>query len=849
MTRAVAALTALDASHRRGQGERTLDFAEAAATTVELVADGTKRGEASVRRSGLNARTLTPPVDPDEFAPEPNAAGVVEPRLAPAKPFDLTNTYSIDGWYGDAYQDLIPDRTDTTLVVGDAADSLGAAHIAARLGLETTGITLPITKRDEKVKEPGAEPSPILVGRNNALVQQLIKIGKTRLDDLRPGEGEVQIVPRAFGNATATVVAGADPAGTLAASRYLAGRPPYLWDVQRGALTYEDLAGEVTKFLAAKSGAGQASQAAVELKAVLDDLKGKTIESFGARLFIEKGDKALDAHLASLAKTALGESAAVTVTSQGVTDPATVFEDKIEIPWEVDEFRARFKSDVLPKVKAGVSVEHRGAPERAAPGPGLARGRTRGGSQEGRRVRRQGARAVGLQAGLLVADRGGRAGPQGTPRDVGARAGRDLQAGPEEAVQVLLGADPLAARALSRRRDLPARPRHPDPRLPDGARRRREGDLRGRGDRRGRPRRVQRHVQPEVRRTRVPREVPGLVARRSDHRVADGPRGRPGGRGRPHRDRPRAVLGLLPGEGAAADLRQRDEGDRRQADGRQAAVPPRPRHRSVDERARREDRRRRGTGLVARGAARGHLLRHARLLLGDGAHADEEPPERAGQGVSDRAPGPARPARRGPHPLCRERLDEGEAGGHLQGEGRRSPHVGLPRPLADRHHRPPRRPRRRPRGPRQRDRTAGRGQGRQGGDARRGRDRRAWRPPGGGTLQDGPLVRPRGPGGPGRRAQGRAHAARGAEHGSVHAVERAHGAPGRAADARRVGSHHRTRRVRADRGRARGVSGGPQLQGRPVVSRPRHLGDGDHAPGDRASSSRRPSSPPTSRRS
>jgi murein tripeptide amidase MpaA len=357
VARTAAALNDLDAAHRRGQGERTIDFAEAAVTTVDIVAGGTKRAEASVRRSGLNARTLTPPVDPDEFAPEPNAAGVIEPRLAPARPFDLTNTYTIDGWFGDAYQDLIPDRTDTTLVVGDATDTLGAAHIAARLGLETTGITLPITKRDEKVREPGAEPSPILVGRNNTLVQQLIKIGKTRLDDLHPGEGEVQIVPRAFGNATATVVAGADPAGTLAASRYLAGRAPYLWDVRRGAPTYEDLAGEVTKFLAARSGAGQASLATVELKAILDDIKGKSIESFGATLYIEKGDKALDAHLASQVKSVIGQAAAVTVTSQGVTDPATVFEDKIEIPWEVDDFRARFKSAVLPAVKAGAKVD------------------------------------------------------------------------------------------------------------------------------------------------------------------------------------------------------------------------------------------------------------------------------------------------------------------------------------------------------------------------------------------------------------------------------------------------------------------------------------------------------------
>jgi hypothetical protein len=354
---ALSALANLDAAHRRGQEERTLNFAEAAVTIVEVVAAGRRRGEAAVRRSGLNARTLTPPVDPDEYAPEPNAAGVVEPRLAPAKPFDLTTAYSIEGWYGDAYQDLIPDRTDTSIIIGDASDAIGAAHIAARLGLETTGMNLPIARRDNKVKEPGAEASPILVGRANTMVQQLVKIGKTRVDDLLPGQGEVHIVPRAFGNATATVVAGADPAGTLAASNYLARRAPYLWEVARGGLTFEDLATDVSRFLAAKSGAGQAGQAVQELKAVLDELQGKTIESFDARLFIEKGDKSLDANLTSRLKAALGPAAAVTVVSQGVTDAAAVFEEKVEIPWEVDEFRSKIRSDVVPKVKPGATVE------------------------------------------------------------------------------------------------------------------------------------------------------------------------------------------------------------------------------------------------------------------------------------------------------------------------------------------------------------------------------------------------------------------------------------------------------------------------------------------------------------
>jgi len=419
--RAVKLVEELDFAHRTGQFARVLNFAEAATTIVAVRANGQVAGRPAVRRAGLNSRTLTPPVEPEEFMPDtsilgrattasaagaagagggrgggaaaaagaqagaaatgdtPSGAAADRTQTTPAatpampgesggpggattaapvvaKPFDLSNTYSIDGWFGDAYIDLIPDRTETTIVLGDAAESLGAAHIAARLGLESTGISLPLTRTQDKVKDPNREPSPILIGRTNTHVQQLVKIGKARLDDLKPGEGAIQVVPRAFGAATATVVAGVDPAGTDAASLYLARRMPYLWDIARGGVSFDDLVSEATKFFSAQSGAGQAAQAVTELRAVLDELKEKKIESVDAKLFLEKGDAALAAHLAESIKQTL-KDAKVTVASQSVTDPVPVFEDKPDIPWEVDEFWTRFKTDVLPKVKAGSSVE------------------------------------------------------------------------------------------------------------------------------------------------------------------------------------------------------------------------------------------------------------------------------------------------------------------------------------------------------------------------------------------------------------------------------------------------------------------------------------------------------------
>jgi hypothetical protein len=441
VARATKAIEDLDLAHRRGLEPDTLNYTNAASTMVEIWSGGKKAGQAAVRRSGLNPRTLTPPDDelgrgaitvapapgtgrgaaargegagrgeaagrggdagrgeaagrggeptepaqpaggergeapPPEgvgagpgggTAPPANAAATeagggggpfgAQVTPIPAKTFDLANAYSIDGWFGDSFVDLIPDRLETAIVVGSAKESLGATHIATRLGLETTGITLPLARDARKITNAGAEPNPILVGRDNELVRQLLKIGKATVEDLKPGEGAIQIVPRAFGAPTATVVSGADAAGTDAAAAYLARRLPYLWDSARGALGLDDVKEHATDFLALKTGGSQASLAIRDLDEVLKTLDGKTIESFDAKIFLEAANPAFDKYFTARAKASpFLKDVTVTAASQGITDPVTVFDDKFDIPWEVDDFWAKFRSDVLPKVKPGASV-------------------------------------------------------------------------------------------------------------------------------------------------------------------------------------------------------------------------------------------------------------------------------------------------------------------------------------------------------------------------------------------------------------------------------------------------------------------------------------------------------------
>ena len=361
VARSVAAIQKLEAAHRRGLAPQTLNFGEIAVVAVDVVADGQPMIRATVARAGLNSRTLTPPIDPNELATDsPGDRGRPADGAtagARAKTFDLSNPFSIEGWFGDAYIDLIPDRTDTVVIAGTRSDALGAAHIAARLGLETTGITFPIAKAADEVREAAREQNPILVGRDNRLVQDLVKIGRARLDDLRPGEGVVQIVPKAFGDVTATVVAGADAAGTDAASQYLAQRVPYVWETRRGALSFADLRTDLSRFLGGKSAAGQAAQAVSELDQIVAGLRAqnKTVTSLDATLSLETANPALDAYLARQLETVLNGTK-ISVRSQTITAPATVIDDTLEVPWEVDEFWAKFRAEVLPKVTPGAMV-------------------------------------------------------------------------------------------------------------------------------------------------------------------------------------------------------------------------------------------------------------------------------------------------------------------------------------------------------------------------------------------------------------------------------------------------------------------------------------------------------------
>src|SRR4029077_4307377 len=91
-----------------------------------------------------------------------------------AKPrLTLANFYDNEGFLGDSDNNLIPDRVDILLSPsGPGTES--TVDLAARIGLESTGIAIPAAEPPEAIGPPEQAPTLVLIGIAHPLQQRLI---------------------------------------------------------------------------------------------------------------------------------------------------------------------------------------------------------------------------------------------------------------------------------------------------------------------------------------------------------------------------------------------------------------------------------------------------------------------------------------------------------------------------------------------------------------------------------------------------------------------------------------------------------------------------------------------------
>ena len=64
----------------------------------------------------------------------------------------------------------------------------GTVDLAARLGLESAGISIPMARIPEEIESPTEQPTLILIGHEHPLIDELVEDGKLDLGSLEPGK-------------------------------------------------------------------------------------------------------------------------------------------------------------------------------------------------------------------------------------------------------------------------------------------------------------------------------------------------------------------------------------------------------------------------------------------------------------------------------------------------------------------------------------------------------------------------------------------------------------------------------------------------------------------------------------
>ena len=212
---------------------------------------------------------------------------------------DLATLYTSRGLFGAAGRIPLPASLNGRLYVPAGAPGIAMANLAARMGMESTGINLPLAVPLTTATAREVRSTAVLAG-SGTLTEEAER--KLQAQDtaaaqaetpLSPGEGELRIVDDAFGR-RAAVLARGDDTGQAAALELLAARFPNLWEQGKQHISVEEIRYDLHRFFSQRSGAGQAA-AGLYLLDRWKKAAGAGATNLAAELYVDVADPGLAA--------------------------------------------------------------------------------------------------------------------------------------------------------------------------------------------------------------------------------------------------------------------------------------------------------------------------------------------------------------------------------------------------------------------------------------------------------------------------------------------------------------------------------------------------------------------------
>ena len=296
---------------------------------------------------------------------------------------DLATVYTSRGLFTGTARMPLPSSSDAHLYVPAGVAGTAMANLAARMGLETIGITLPIASPAADISVRQVRTQAVIAG-DSPLAQEVDK--KLRAEDnaasqadpqLGTAEGELRVVDDSFGRRGAILVRG-DQAGSAAAIDLLAGHFPNVWEPGKPYQSLEEIRYDLHRFFSLRSGAGQASAELYTLAQWMKEIKQSgPVTNVKAEVYADLADPGLAAFVQKQIQQELGVASATvkagslragTQCCDQIPDlhfetpgypyhqGTPTFAEDLVIPWEGTRLLNAVQG-VASKVKAGQDVK------------------------------------------------------------------------------------------------------------------------------------------------------------------------------------------------------------------------------------------------------------------------------------------------------------------------------------------------------------------------------------------------------------------------------------------------------------------------------------------------------------
>ncbi len=320
------------------------------------------------------ALAALPAAAPAGESPAADAEGATQ-RL------DLATLYTMRGLFRGTPRMPIPSNLDAQLYVPAGQAGIAMANLAARMGLETTGLTLPLATPASAAAVKDVRSKAVIAGESGVASEAAKKLREedTAFAESQPlaaGDGELNIVDKAFGRQSAVLVRG-DAAGATAALGVLSDRLPNVWEPGKQFLSLEEVRYDLHRFFSLRSGAGQAAAGMYRLDKWLDALKNEgPVRDVDVKLFVDVADAGLRDLVERSVKSRLGVASVKVETGSlhagtqccehnptlhyrepgyAFQQGSPTFKEDLVIPWEGTRLVKVIK-DALPRLKAGRPV-------------------------------------------------------------------------------------------------------------------------------------------------------------------------------------------------------------------------------------------------------------------------------------------------------------------------------------------------------------------------------------------------------------------------------------------------------------------------------------------------------------